>query len=150
MDDRPRGDRRGGFGLGGLGLGRHAGVRVQRGCHAGARGIRPFWNPRNLSRRNSVHDAGNEMLVTGSGGPRRRAARTAASLDLGAIAKRAGAHRAARLTDPLMVGATRAGRGLLGVTGATVPDTFAEGHAGSSRSGGANVACARASAVPSS
>ena len=39
MDDRP-----GWGGLGGLGLGRHTSVRVQRGCHGSDRGLRGFFD----------------------------------------------------------------------------------------------------------
>jgi hypothetical protein len=88
------------------------------------------------------------MILTVSGSANRRAAWTAATLDLQSVAERPLAGRASSLADSLMVGATGAGGFLLGVAGTTIPDTFSERHAVSFRRGDANSATGAARHVP--
>jgi hypothetical protein len=148
MNGRPRGRGLGGLGLGGFGLGRHARVRVQRGCHGSGHRLLGFSHDRSRARRKSMQDARKRMIVTVSSSASSGAARAAPALDLQAITQRTQAGAAAGLTNLLMVCAAGPGGLLLGVTGATIPDTLSERHAVSFRRGGANAACAGAMRVP--
>ena len=71
------------------------------------------------------------MIVTVSGGAEREAARAAATLDLDSITERVLAAGATGFSNFLVMIPARAGRLFLGVTGAAVPNTFSERHAGS-------------------
>jgi hypothetical protein len=143
VDDRPCWG-----GLGGLGLGRHARVRVQRRCHGSARDLRGFARRRSRLGRNSMQDARKRMILPVSGGADRHAAWTAATLDLQAIAQRTLARGAPRLANLLMMGAAGPGGFLLGVAGATIPNAFSERHAISFRRDGSHAASAGARHVP--
>lgn len=143
VDDRPCWG-----GLGGLGLGRHARVKLQRECHGAAGDFCGFSHGRSRRRRNSMQGARKRMILTVSGGANRHAAWTAATLDLESIAQRTLARRAPCLADPLVVGAAGPGGFLLGVAGATIPDALAERHTLSFHGEVANSASAGASHVP--
>jgi hypothetical protein len=143
VDDRPSWGR-----LSGVGLGRHADVIVQRGCHGSDRGFRGFSSRRSRPRRNVVQDDRKQMIVTVSGRARGAAAGASPAFDLEAVPQRALARRAAGLANLLVMCAAGAGRLLLGVAGASVPDTLSERHAGSFHRGVANSASRVASAMP--
>jgi hypothetical protein len=128
VDDRPCG---GGWGGLGLGLGRHARVELQRGCHTARALLRRFSRIRSCARRKWMQDARKRMIVTVSGGAERRASWTASTLDLQAVAQRPLAGRTPRGADLLMVSAAGAGGFFLGVAGAAIPNTFPKRHAGS-------------------
>jgi hypothetical protein len=94
-----------------------------------------------------MQDAWKRMIVTVSGGAERKAAWTATTLDLETIAQRFLAGRAPGFTNLLVMAPAGAGRLLLGVASATVPNTFPERHAISFRAGAIS-APARARHVP--
>ena len=145
VDDRPCWGR-----LSWVGLGRHADVIVQRGCHGSDRGFRGFSSRRSRPRRNVVQDDRKQMILTVSRRACRAAAGASAALDLEAVPQRALACRAAGLANLLVMCAAGAGRLFLGVAGAAVPDTLSERHAGSFHRGVANSAWRTASAMPAS
>src|SRR5689334_8335694 len=67
-----------------------------------------------------------------SGGAAHRAARATLAFELQAITQLAQAARTARVAELQVVGPAGARGFLLGVAGASVPDTFSEGHSGPS------------------
>ena len=88
------------------------------------------------------------MIVTVLSGAGREAAWTATTLDFQPIAQRALAARASGLTDLQVVASAGASGFLLGVASATVPNTFAERHAGSFHRAAAIAASGSARHVP--